>query len=157
LSIHYEYNDRGRGPKVDEKIAVGADGVPTKIDVVGVDYMKDKVEEHFEREAGGAARWKNRAEQGEAKNPPANAFHSSINGAPEEGRRLLLALKAAAGHALPLLPAGEARGEMMKTVQFTPAGGKPRAFALWAVSGFGFSPFPMWLSEDGALLAQAST
>ncbi|HVE81710.1 MAG TPA: amidohydrolase family protein [Myxococcales bacterium] len=156
LSIHYEYNDRGRGPKVDEKVAVGPDGVSTKIDVTGVDYMKDKVEEHFER-AGGVARWKNRAEQGEAKNPPANAFYLSINGAPEEARLLALSLKAAPGHTLPLLPAGEAKGEAVKTVQFTPAGGKPRAFALWAVSGLSFSPFTLWLSEDGALFAQAST
>lgn len=156
LSIHYEYNDRGRGPKVEEKIAFGPDGVPTRIEVSGVDYMKEKVEERFER-AGGVARWKNRAEQGEVKNPPANAFYSSLNGAPEEGRLLMLALKAAPNHALPLLPAGEARAEQVKTVQFTPAGGKPRAFTLWAVSGFGFSPFPAWLSDDGALAAQAGT
>src|SRR3954471_9574252 len=133
LSIHYEYNDRGRGPKVEEKIAYGADGVPTKIEVSGVDYMKDKLEERFER-AGGVARWKNRAEQGEAKNAPANAFYASLNGTPEEGRLLALALKGASGDALPARPAGEARAEEVKTVQFTPAGGKPRAFTLMAVS-----------------------
>ena len=156
ISVHFEFNDRGRGPKVDEKISVGPDDVPTKIEVSGVDYFKDKVEEHFER-AGGVARWKNRAEQGEAKNPPANAFYSSLNGTPEEGRLLLLALKAAPGHTLPLLPAGEAKSEAVKTVQLTPAGGKPRAFTLWAVSGFSFSPFPAWLSDDGQLAASAST
>jgi len=156
LSIHYEYNDRGRGPKLDQKIAFGPDSVPTKVDVTGVDYMKDKVEEHFER-AGGVARWKNRAEQGESKNAPANAFYASLNGAPEEGRLLLLALKAASNHALPLLPAGEAKGEVVKTVQFTPAGGKPRAFTLWGLSGFSFQPFPSWLSDDGQLMAQVST
>jgi imidazolonepropionase-like amidohydrolase len=156
LKIHYEYNDRGRGPKVDEQIAHGPDGVPTKLEVSGVDYYKEKVDEHFER-AGGVARWKNRAEQGEVKNPPANAYYSSLNGAPEEGRLLALALKAAPNHTLPLLPAGEARGEVVKTVQLTPAGGKPRPFTLWAVSGFSFSPFTLWLSEDGQLVAQAST
>jgi imidazolonepropionase-like amidohydrolase len=156
LSVHFEYNDRGRGPKVEEKIAYGADGVPSKIEISGVDYMKDKVEERFER-AGGVARWKNRAEQGEVQDPPANAFYSSLNGTPEEGRLLMMALKAAPGHAIPLLPAGEAKAELVKTAQFTPAGGKPRAFELWAISGFGFQPFPAWVSSDGQLIASAST
>src|SRR5882672_8746400 len=61
LSVHYEFNDRGRGPKVDERIAVGPDGVPTQLEVTGVDYYKAKVEERFERTPEGLARWKNRA------------------------------------------------------------------------------------------------
>ncbi|HYV48481.1 MAG TPA: amidohydrolase family protein [Myxococcaceae bacterium] len=151
ISVHYERSDRGRGPKLDERIAVGPNGVPTKIDVTGVDYGI-KVDEHFERTTDGMARWKNRSEQGEAK-APANAFYMSLFGTPEERRLMTLALKAAPGHTLPLLPAGEVRSELAKTLQLTPSKGKPRSFTLWAISGLGFTPSFAWLSDDGTLSA----
>src|SRR6478752_5767987 len=47
LQIHFEFNDRGRGPNVNEKILTGKDGIPTEIEISGVDYMKAPVVEHF--------------------------------------------------------------------------------------------------------------
>ncbi|HVE83729.1 MAG TPA: hypothetical protein VND93_12800, partial [Myxococcales bacterium] len=154
LSVHYEYNDRGRGPSLDERIWVGPAGVPTRIEVTGVDYLKAKVEERFER-TGDTARWKNRAEQGEAK-APAAAFYLGVNGSPEEGRLLANALLRAPGRKLPLLPSGEASIEKVRELTIT-AGGKPVPVALYAISGLSFSPAPIWLSADGALAASVST
>src|SRR5207302_275049 len=31
--IHYEFNDRGRGPSIDERIVAGKDGMPTEIEI----------------------------------------------------------------------------------------------------------------------------
>src|SRR5215475_11265960 len=62
--IHFEFNDRGRGPSIDEKIVAGKDGVPTLIEIKGNDYYKAPVEEHFSLRSGKAT-WKNRSEQGE--------------------------------------------------------------------------------------------
>lgn len=152
IAVHYEWNDRGRGPKLDERIAVGPNGVPTKIDVTGVGYGKERVDEHFERTTDGMARWKNVAEQGEAM-APANAFYRGFAGTPEDVRLMLAALKAAPGHTLPLLPVGEARAEVAKTLQLTPSKGKPRSFTLWEISALRFTPHPYWLSDDGMLCA----
>ncbi len=64
IRTHFEYNDRGRGPKVDSRLVLGADGTPSSLTVDGNEYLKGPVAERFTRE-GGKATWKNRAEQGE--------------------------------------------------------------------------------------------
>src|SRR5579859_6539132 len=106
LQIHFEFNDRGRGPNVNEKIRVSKDGIPTEIEITGVDYLKTPVDERFSFKQG-VASWKNRSEEGQ-KNTNAKAFYASISGATEETGVLAQALLGAPGHKLPLLPEGEA-------------------------------------------------
>jgi hypothetical protein len=60
----FEYNDRGRGPKITSRIRLDADGLPVSLETVGNDYLKAPVAETFSFE-NGAARWKNTAEAGE--------------------------------------------------------------------------------------------
>jgi imidazolonepropionase-like amidohydrolase len=151
--LHYEYNDRGRGPNVNERIVLDKNGIPVEIENTGVDYLKAPVEEHFFLKEGKAV-WKNRAEQG-GRDIPDPAFYISISGAPEEGAILARALlKAKDG--LRLLPAGKAtiekRGELK--VQ---AGGNSRSVLQYAVSGLDFSPSPIWLDRDGTFFAYASS
>ena len=106
LQIHFEFNDRGRGPNINEKILAGKDGIPVEIEITGVDYLKAPVDERFSLKQG-AATWKNRSEEGQQK-INGKAFYASISGASEETALLAQALLAAPGHKLPLLPAGEA-------------------------------------------------
>jgi hypothetical protein len=51
LKVHYEFNDRGRGPNIDEVIQLSASGLPVKVEASGVDYMKAPVTETFVRKA----------------------------------------------------------------------------------------------------------
>ena len=64
LQLYFEFNDRGRGPKVTEHITLDQDGIPVQLTNTGNDYLKAPVDEHFSLQ-GGKASWKNRAEQGE--------------------------------------------------------------------------------------------
>src|SRR5689334_21424237 len=73
LQLYYEFNDRGRGPKITEKIILDKDGIPTSIENSGNDYMKAPVIEKFSF-ANGTATWKNRAEEGQ-KAAPGKAFY----------------------------------------------------------------------------------
>src|SRR5690349_24877458 len=60
-----EYNDRGRGPALTERMKLGPDGFPRALDINGYDYFKGPVDEHFVVEQSGTtsrARWKNTAE-----------------------------------------------------------------------------------------------
>jgi hypothetical protein len=113
LQFYYEFNDRGRGPKVTEHVVLDSNGIPIQIDNTGIDYEKAPVDEHFTIK-GGSAKWKNRAEHGDIQ-ISGKAFYVSISGAPHEGAILARALLANGGR-LPLLPAGEAsiekRGEL---------------------------------------------
>src|SRR5579864_4543737 len=99
LQIHFEFNDRGRGPNVNEKIRVGKDRIPTEIEITGVDYLKSPVDERYSLKQG-VASWKNRSEEGQ-KNTSGKAFYTSISGATEETGMLAQALLAAPGLNMP--------------------------------------------------------
>lgn len=152
--IHYEFNDRGRGPKLTARILVDDAGLPVSVQTSGNDYLKVPVQESFTLE-NGVARWRNGAESGERK-LAAPAFYVSLQSVPEEGALLANALLKAPGHKLPLLPEGEAtlrRGEQI-TLQ-SPAGS--RRVTSHEISGLGFSPEVIWLDEDGGFFASVST
>jgi imidazolonepropionase-like amidohydrolase len=154
LQIHFEFNDRGRGPNVNEKIRTGKDGIPVEIEITGVDYLKAPVDEHFSFKQG-VASWKNRSEEGH-RNTTGKAFYASISGANEETGLLAQALLAAPGHKLPLLPEGEASIEKRGDLKIN-ANGQSRTVAQYAISGLGFSPLPLWLEQDGKFFAFVST
>jgi hypothetical protein len=65
LQFYYEFNDRGRGPKITEHIVLDGQGIPTHLENTGIDYEKAPVDEQFSSTNGSVA-WKNRAEQGAA-------------------------------------------------------------------------------------------
>ena len=148
LHLYYEFNDRGRGPKIDEHIVLNKSGIPTELQDSGLDYYKAQVSETFSLKQGHAT-WKNRAEEGGKQTEP--AFYVSISGAPEESAILARALLAAGGH-LPLLPAGETsiekRGELK-----VKANGQSRTVVQYAISGLDFVPDPIWLDQDGKFFA----
>jgi len=151
LEAYYEFNDRGRGPKITETLTLDKAGVPVKIHSVGNDYLKAPVEEKYELDHG-LATWSNRAENG-AKPIGGEPFYISISGAPEETHLLAKALLASPTHKLNLLPGGEATitkwGDMGLTLR-----GESKTFVLYGISGLDFAPTPIWVSEDGKLFAQ---
>jgi hypothetical protein len=152
LQFYYEFNDRGRGPKINEHIVPDGQGIPAQIENTGIDYEKAPVDEQFSFSNGGAV-WKNRAEQGRQQ-VSAKAFYVSISGAPEEGAVLARALLSAGGH-LPLLPAGEASIEKRGELKIE-ANGNSRTVAQYAIAGLDFTPTPIWLDQDGAFFASVS-
>ena len=153
LQSYFEYNDRGRGPKVTEHVVLDPSGIPTQIDNTGNDYDKAPVEEHFTLK-NGSATWKNRAEQGQ-KQAPANAFYVSLSGTPEESGLIAHALLAAGGR-LPLLPAGEASIEKRGELKIE-SNGQSRTVVQYAITGFDFTPSPLWLDQDGTFFATVSS
>ena len=154
LQVHFEFNDRGRGPNINEKIVAGKDGIPVEIEITGVDYLKAPVEEHFSLKQGTAS-WKNRSEEGQKK-ISGKAFYTAISGSSEETALLAQALLAAPQHKLALLPAGEASIEKRGELKIS-ANGQSRTVTQYAIAGLGFSPFPFWLNADGKLFASVST
>lgn len=153
LQIHFEFNDRGRGPSINEKIVTTKDDIPLEIENSGVDYLKSPVAEHFSLKQGNAS-WKNRSEEGQ-KHISGNAFYVSVSGASQESGILARALLAAPSHKLPLLPEGEASIEKRSEVKVT-ANGQTRTLVQYAITGLGFSPFPLWLEQDGKFFGSVS-
>jgi len=150
----YEFNDRGRGPKTETRIRIGADGIPIEIETVGHNYLKAPVSEKFSF-LGGTAKWKNSAEKGE-KQLGDKAFYISMDGAPEELALLAQALLKSPSKRLPLLPTGEASIERADELTLK-EGDKTQRIMLYEITGLGFTPVTIWLDQDGAFFANVSS
>jgi imidazolonepropionase-like amidohydrolase len=139
----FEFNDRGRGPKIEAHYIVAADGSPLRTDITGNDYLKAPVDEHFSVEAG-VGHWKSTSENGHA---PALGFYVSNNGPPVELALLVGALVKAKDAPVRLFPAGEARLERMKDVTVESRGQKVHV-TEFAITGLSFEPQTVWLDDD---------
>ncbi len=152
LELYYEFNDRGRGPKITEHLVLDKNGLPTEIHNSGNDYLKAPVEEQFTVK-NGVASWKNRAEQGEKK-LTGKAFYISISGTPQEGAVLARAILGNGGR-LPLLPSGEASIEHRSDLKVN-VNNQTLTMSQYAISGLDFAPDPIWLDEKGEMFASVS-
>src|SRR5215470_8898561 len=108
-TIHefFQFNDRGRGPKIYTSYRLDSHGLIVFEESKGVDYMKVPVEERFSL-VGGEAVWKNKSED-ERQSNASGRFFIDLSGGPESGVILARALLSSenAGK-LPLLPGGQA-------------------------------------------------
>src|SRR5689334_10273968 len=143
----FEYNDRGRGPKNEERVVVGDNGIPVLFEITGHDYWKNPVDERFELKDGKAS-WHNASEKQEGLAVPRPAYYLTLNGAPQAVELLAGALLAAPNHTLDMLPTGKATLEPSGSTEVE-AGGRKRKVDLYTVSGLGFEPFYIWLDESG--------
>lgn len=146
ITVDYEFNDRGRGPKTHTVIRLGANGMPVSLETTGNDYFKVPVEERFSID-GGTARWKNTSESGEA---AAGPLYTSMYGPPEELAVLARALLRN-GNELALLPGG--RATIRKVGDTSLRGTHVTAYEI---GGLGFSPFELWLDDEQNLFGFVS-
>jgi hypothetical protein len=144
----FEFNDRGRGPKVSAIYTLDSNSTPLRIDETGNDYLKAPVDEHFEVKDG-EARWKSTAEDGHA---AVGGFYVSNNGATAELGFLVAALLKAHGSPIQLLPAGEARLERLADVTLDDHGQKMHV-TDFGITGLSFEPQTVWLDDDQHIFA----
>lgn len=142
----HEYNDRGRGPKTEDRVVIGAGGIPSLIEVTGHDYWKNPVDERYELREGKAS-WRNASEKQEGLAVSRPSYYLNMNGSPQMLEVLAQALLAAPGHSLDMLPTGRATIDQVGSVEVE-AGGKKRKVDLYAMQGLGFEPIHVWLDEN---------
>jgi hypothetical protein len=155
-TIHelFQFNDRGRGPKIYSTYRLDGNGLIQMEESQGVDYMKGSVSENFSIVSGKAS-WKNQAEN-ENFDKAAGKFYVDLNGGPESGAILVRALLAQKnGGKLEVLPSGEARLRKLQSLAVE-AAGKKRKVTLYEVTGLGYSPIYTWLDENQQFFAAIS-
>jgi hypothetical protein len=145
ITVHYAFNDRGRGPDSRSSYRLDDAGVPVAVSITGVDYMKAAVDESFER-LGDTSHWRSTADSGRATAP---GFYVALDGPPESTAILARALLRSKDRRLPLLPTGEAHLEEVESIELT-GGRKVRHVEI---HGLSFEPQPLWLDADGHLFA----
>lgn len=154
VRVHYEFNDRGRGPKLDSEYRVGADGTVSAIAVKGNDYFKGPVDETLKRD-GNSITWKN-ASENETRTVEQPSFYLGLNGVPEEYVLLARALLKAPQQKLAILPAGEARIEKLIELKVKGEPGKKKV-TLYAVHGLDLTPSFFWLDDQQRFFASYSS
>jgi imidazolonepropionase-like amidohydrolase len=151
----YEFNDRGRGPHITERMTANPSGYITSAVIRGHGYFKDSVDERFSY-ANGTASWKNHVE-GEASAVRPLPFYMSLDGTPAENDLFLQAIFAGGGRPLPLFPTGGATIERVRDLEIGGPGSTKGTVALYAVSGLAFTPVYLWLDSDKHYFANVSS
>src|ERR1700679_297781 len=146
----FEFNDRGRGPKVTAHWTLNASGMPVSVDVTGVDYLKAPVDEHFSVK-NGKAHWKSTSEEGEA---PEGRIYTGIQTSQAEQTLLIRLLSHAGATGVPLYPSGVAHLDKMQETTVHKADGDEMHVTEYAISGFSLEPSTIWMDDHLQFFAE---
>ncbi|WP_420583325.1 amidohydrolase family protein [Reichenbachiella sp.] len=144
----YEYNDRGRGPHLEESIRLNEEGVIQSLEIQGHNYLKDTVTEIFSL-GSEKAKWKSASESGEAKSQ--NAFYLGINSTP--GCWNLLVKKLLESKSIDLYPSGTAKLSSINEYTI----GDTLKLKLVEFVGIEFEPNYVWLDYENRFFASPSS
>jgi hypothetical protein len=153
VSYTYEYNDRGRGPKLRVDIGLNEHHVISR-KVTGVDYFKGEVNENFEI-SGGVAKWDNKIEKGQ-KNVTTAVLYTPLNSVPAEVEwDIKMALKVPHVQEIETVPSGKLRVEHVKN-HTAKVNGFPEELELFAFTGSGGPPSYVWFTPNKDFFASVS-
>jgi hypothetical protein len=138
----FEFNDRGRGPKIHEELKTGEDGKIVSLQVSGHSYLGAPARESF-HVVDGTASWSSTLEQGEAAE---GGFYWASEGTLEQWAALARALLASDSGQMNLLPAGKASIRKLTSHE---------NITLYAINGLDLTPQYIWLDQAGELYAMA--
>lgn len=141
----YEFNDRGRGPRIVVDIKVSDDGSIIERTATGHDYFKAPVHEVFSI-SNGSASWKNHIED-ESRAVPGKVIYSPLNSVPAELELMLKSLYPAPGHQLEVLPSGKLKATHIKN-HSTKLDGLRIELELYSFSGSGGPPSYVWFTPN---------
>ena len=150
VSYLYEYNDRGRGPKLRVDLTVENGEVMTR-KASGVDYYKGNVLETFEI-INGVAKWKNDIEEGQ-KNISGPIVYDPLNSVPGEIEWDLRLLLKQHTHEIEALPGGRVKVEHVKS-HTAKVNGFPEELELYSFTGSGGPPSYFWVTPKKDFFAQ---
>jgi hypothetical protein len=142
---------RGWVTETDELMTLDKDGRPNALAIRGYTDSGDATED-FSVDAAGIARWKTVVDSGSA--PFGAKRYNSYGGPWLASERDIEALVAAGDKGVDLLPSGHASIAIGQPEQIEgPAG--PKTIKLAFITGYGFSPSPVWLDQDNHFFGNA--
>ncbi len=152
VHVTYSYRDNGRGPDIQEDIALKPDGTFARYRQTGTTTYGAVLDERFSI-SGTRASWQSPAERGQ-QSLTGPALYLPSYGSPETSAVIVRATQKAGGK-LPALPGGELRSERLASARVGAAGAE-REVALYAIFGAGLQPDYVWLETDGEMPLFAS-
>lgn len=146
-----EYNDRGRGPHLEETIRLNTEGFPESIEILGHNYLKDTVSETFSS-SGGKAQWQSTSEQGSAP-LMTPAFYIGANSSYGNAELAVRKMLASPDQATDIYPSGKLQISSVSPMSF----GDTLNLKLIEVVGYGFSPTYYWFDTENRFFAAPSS
>lgn len=149
-TVDYYVEDNGRGPKHQEQIVAGKDGIPIAWRIDGTSLMGNKVAESYRYE-GGRAQWTSQADRGEvaAESPPLYVVN---DGSPWALGIYARALLAAPSHTLRVLPGGALSLAAVREVRLG-KGSVAVDVTVYRLGGVDLAPELVALDEEDRLFA----
>jgi cytosine/adenosine deaminase-related metal-dependent hydrolase len=145
VRVDFLFKDNGRGPELKEEYTLAADGTFSRYAIKGRSTFGAPIDESFAIE-NGTARWRSTSDVGEQP-AVAGAAYWPLAGTPQSAVDALAALAQRSDAALPLIPGGTLR---MTSVAELPVvnGDAQRTVRLMRITGVGFTPSFLWVSDD---------
>ncbi len=145
IEFSYQHVENGRGPKIDGRVRLAADGTVAAFEAKGSFTFGAPIDEAFSVEDG-VARWNSTTERGEHK-LDGPAFYVPMAPWPEVQGLLFDALQRAGGE-LALLPAGRATLTRVGEASVPGPDGEPVTLVAWHIAGLEFLPETVWADAD---------
>ena len=142
---------RGWVTETDELVTLAPDKRPSAIAIRGYTDSGDATE-NFDVDAGGVAHWKTAVDSGSA--PFAARRYNTYGGPWLASEMDVNALVAAGDKGIDLLPTGHASIKIGQPVTIDGPQGK-KTVKLAFITGYGFSPSPVWLDGDNRFFGNA--
>lgn len=154
ISYRFEFNDRGRGPKLQVDLVL-ENGQVVSRRVTGVDYYKGAVDETFEI-SNGTARWKNKIEN-DQKAVSGPVLYAPMEGAPGEIEWSLKQMlkQHAHVHEMDVLPNGRMKAVHVKSHRAL-VNTFEEELELYAFTGSGGPPQYVWFTPNKAFFGTIS-
>ena len=145
-------NLRGQVWEDDLSLRRGSGGTPAAMTIRGVSPSGDAAETFAV--AGGTATWRSPIDHGST-TFDGRSFYVSQGGLLASNFVFIEALLAAPDKTLTLLPGGTAHARRLASTTVG-TGAAAKTVELWAVTGFGNAPLPVWATPDGKVFAMTS-
>lgn len=144
---------RGWVTETDEVLTLDKDQRQTAISIRGYTDSGDATES-FSIDSAGVGHWKTSVDAGSA--PVAGKRYNTYGGPWLAGEKDVEALVAAGDKGIDLLPTGHASIKIGQSVQIDGPQG-PKTVKLAFITGYGFSPSPVWLDADNRFFGNAGS
>ncbi len=153
VAIDYLVDNNGRGPRLQQRLTLGANGLPSEWTVEGRSTFGGAVNERF-TQTGGTATWSSQADEGTAP-VSAPALYIANDDTPWSQGLYARALLAAPNRTLNVLPGGTLRLEEVRRTRFG-TGARAVEATIYRLIGLGLSPSYFMLDSNNRLLAEVA-
>jgi len=154
IAIDFDYKNNGRGPTLAETLRLDARGLPVEWRISGNTTFGSKVQESFELDADGLARWRDSVGEGEA-DVDNSSLYIGQAASPWALGLYARALLGAEDGRLPALPGGEVRVEAGERIE-AGSGEQRVQLRFHSISGLSLNPSYFLLDESGAFFGVVS-